>query len=153
AKSLVDYIFRWMGSRFLSDDDKSGLGLIDRGSSVEASAVSSPSAPIGLAAPAGDSPAGRTPAEADLADASPSAPAGDQPKASAVATPQDVAPVTELAAPRVELGYLATVGTSNGHSNGHANGHTNGSAKPANGGGITLNLGGTKVAFATQADA
>jgi len=57
---------------------------------------------------------------------------------------------------KVELGYLATVGaTSNGHSNGHTNAHANGSAsaKPTNGGGITLNLGGTKVAFATQADA
>ena len=59
---------------------------------------------------------------------------------------------------KVELGYLATVGAasnghSNGHTNGHANGHSNGSSKPANGGGITLNLGGTKVAFATQADA
>jgi ribonucleoside-diphosphate reductase alpha chain len=55
---------------------------------------------------------------------------------------------------KVELGYLATVGASNGHANGHTNGHANGNApKPANGGGISLNLGGTKVAFATQADA
>jgi ribonucleoside-diphosphate reductase alpha chain len=41
---------------------------------------------------------------------------------------------------------------SNGAANGHAaNGkaHANG----GNGGGITLNLGGTKVAFAAQADA
>jgi ribonucleoside-diphosphate reductase alpha chain len=52
---------------------------------------------------------------------------------------------------KVELGYLATVGASNGHANGHTNGH--GTPKPANGGGITLNFGGTKVAFATQADA
>jgi ribonucleoside-diphosphate reductase alpha chain len=60
------------------------------------------------------------------------------------------------AAPRVEkveLGYLATVGASNGHANGHSNGHANGASKPSNGGGISLNLGGTKVAFATQADA
>src|SRR3989337_1997937 len=32
AKSLVDYIFRWLGSRFLSDDDKANLGLIERSS-------------------------------------------------------------------------------------------------------------------------
>ena len=58
-------------------------------------------------------------------------------------------------AEKVELGYLATVGASNGHANGHSNGHSNGNApaKPANGGGITLNFGGTKGAFATQADA
>ncbi len=30
AKSLVDYIFRWLGSRFLPDEDKASLGLIDR---------------------------------------------------------------------------------------------------------------------------
>ncbi len=27
AKSIVDYIFRWLGSRFLTDDDKAQLGL------------------------------------------------------------------------------------------------------------------------------
>jgi ribonucleoside-diphosphate reductase alpha chain len=48
-----------------------------------------------------------------------------------------------------ELTVIATNGalTSNGHANG------NGAAKALNGGGITLNLGGTKVAFAAQADA
>src|SRR5207244_11785085 len=35
AKSLVDYIFRWMGSRFLNDDDRSTLGLIDRSQMVD----------------------------------------------------------------------------------------------------------------------
>ncbi len=36
AKSIVDYIFRWLGSRFLDTDDKASLGLIDR-SQVEVS--------------------------------------------------------------------------------------------------------------------
>ena len=35
AKSIVDYIFRWLGSRFLSDDDKAILGLIDRSAVVD----------------------------------------------------------------------------------------------------------------------
>ena len=30
AKSIVDYIFRWLGSRFLGPDDKAALGLVDR---------------------------------------------------------------------------------------------------------------------------
>src|SRR5688572_2810672 len=30
AKSIIDYIFRWLGSRFLGPDDKANLGLIDR---------------------------------------------------------------------------------------------------------------------------
>jgi ribonucleoside-diphosphate reductase alpha chain len=28
AKSIVDYIFRWMGSRFLSKDDRDALGIL-----------------------------------------------------------------------------------------------------------------------------
>ena len=34
AKSIIDYIFRWLGSRFLGPDDKSALGLIDRSAMV-----------------------------------------------------------------------------------------------------------------------
>src|SRR5258705_3063900 len=30
AKSIIDYIFRWLGSRFLGPDDKAMLGLQDR---------------------------------------------------------------------------------------------------------------------------
>jgi ribonucleoside-diphosphate reductase alpha chain len=153
AKSIVDYIFRWLGSRFLSDDDKSALGLIDRSSYVDAPTVSSPSGSSALAARtdaiagSADASGGPTPADADHAGAPTAKPADDQPKATAVAAPQDIAPKAE----RVELGYLATVGAA---SNGHGNGHANGNApKATNGGGITLNLGGTKVAFATQADA
>ena len=35
AKSIVDYIFRWLGSRFLPPDDKAALGLIDRSALVD----------------------------------------------------------------------------------------------------------------------
>ncbi|HEV8403352.1 MAG TPA: vitamin B12-dependent ribonucleotide reductase, partial [Candidatus Limnocylindrales bacterium] len=42
AKSIVDYIFRWLGSRFLSDEDKANLGLIDRTAVVADVPVSSP---------------------------------------------------------------------------------------------------------------
>jgi ribonucleoside-diphosphate reductase alpha chain len=160
AKSVVDYIFRWLGSRFLSDDDKASLGLIDRSSVVDAPAVSSPSGPPTLAARtdaitgSADASGGSTPADADHASASTAKPADDQPKANSATVAAAAVPSPGIgeAAPRaerVELGYLATVGASNGHSNGHANGN----AKTTNGGGITLNLGGTKVAFATQADA
>ncbi|MBI2781290.1 MAG: vitamin B12-dependent ribonucleotide reductase [Chloroflexi bacterium] len=141
AKSIVDYIFRWLGSRFLSDDDKATLGLIDRSAVGDAPAAGS----IGFGA--NPAPVATRPAPAPVIE--PAKPAADEPKATALAV--EPAPKAE----RVELGYLATVGASNGHSNGHANGHANGngSAKTTNGGGITLNLGGTKVAFATQADA
>jgi ribonucleoside-diphosphate reductase alpha chain len=157
AKSLVDYIFRWMGSRFLTDDDKSGLGLIDRSQMSDDTAAPSPAAPIGLAASASlpNASADPAPPVPDATDVPPTKASADAPKATAVASAQGGLGVEE-AAPRVEkveLGYLATVGASNGHANGHSNGHATGSNKSDNGGGITLNFGGTKVAFATQADA
>ena len=36
AKSVIDYIFRWLGSRFLVGDDRAALGLQERGSIVGA---------------------------------------------------------------------------------------------------------------------
>jgi ribonucleoside-diphosphate reductase alpha chain len=37
AKSIVDYIFRWMGSRFLPPEDRATLGLVDRSATAESS--------------------------------------------------------------------------------------------------------------------
>jgi ribonucleoside-diphosphate reductase alpha chain len=37
AKSIVDYIFRWMGSRFLPADERANLGLVDRSAAPESS--------------------------------------------------------------------------------------------------------------------
>jgi ribonucleoside-diphosphate reductase alpha chain len=43
AKSLVDYVFRWLGSKFLSAEDKLGVGIIARDSSSnEPSPVTAP---------------------------------------------------------------------------------------------------------------
>ena len=39
AKSVIDYIFRWLGSRFLVGDDKAALGLQERGAGRRASSV------------------------------------------------------------------------------------------------------------------
>ena len=38
AKSLVDYIFRWMGSKFLSPEEQTAIGVISRDSSSQAPA-------------------------------------------------------------------------------------------------------------------
>jgi ribonucleoside-diphosphate reductase alpha chain len=151
AKSIVDYIFRWLGSRFLSDDDKANLGLIARDAIVD-----SPPTGLGATPSAAASPASS--ARETLRDLPP-APAGgtttaadDQAKAEAVgiqqadqpaATESPITPAPE----RGELAVLATNGKANG---GHA---ANGNGKGLNGGGLTLNLGGVKVAFAAQADA
>ena len=143
AKSIVDYIFRWLGSRFLSDDDKANLGLIDRTAVVDVAGVAPSSAPALRPYADADGASGRAPAADATPAPSATATQTDQPKASAVVA-ADVPPKGE------ELAVIATNGalTSNGHA---ANG--NGSAKALNGGGITLNLGGVKVAFAAQADA
>ena len=45
AKSIVDYIFRWMGSRFLSKDDRDALGIM--GGEVVAEAPTEPSPQLG----------------------------------------------------------------------------------------------------------
>lgn len=158
AKSVVDYIFRWLGSRFLSDDDKANLGLIDRSAIVDSPPAFGSGGNRGLLAGASPAPldADRAPAPSAAAGSSaaqpPSAsPAGRdatddaQPRASVVATSEAAAGVGSVA----ELAVIAT----NGHSNGHG---ANGNGKAANGnggGGITLALGNTKVSFALQGDA
>jgi ribonucleoside-diphosphate reductase alpha chain len=46
AKSIVDYVFRWLGSRFLSKDDRDAIGIINRGDAAvaESPGLSEPSA-------------------------------------------------------------------------------------------------------------
>jgi ribonucleoside-diphosphate reductase alpha chain len=158
AKSIVDYIFRWLGSRFLSDDEKANLGLIDRSAIVDeppslgvlsgsAAPIPSPTRPSGAVA---TGTAGSGANGAGSAQSSPATPSAayseyetkaDEPKALAVG-------VTEAAASGGKGEELAVIAT-----NGALTSNGNGSAKPLNGGGMTLNLGGVKVAFAAQADA
>jgi ribonucleoside-diphosphate reductase alpha chain len=132
AKSIVDYIFRWLGSRFLSPDEKANLGLIDRSAIVESAPtpIARATAPAAEEGPSAidEAVSGRI-AETKAADT-------DAPKATAVAA--EPAP-----AQRSELAVAAT--------NGHTNGHTNGKGLGSSGTG--LGFGATKVAFAAQADA
>ncbi len=169
AKSIVDYIFRWMGSRFLPEDDKAILGLIDRSAIVdEAPSASSNPFAAGIAAftshPESDAgsaePAPATTEEptADTdtdASASPNASAGgSEMTASTASSPSSYAVASAPAEAKDELAVIAT----NGHANGHA-ANGNGAAKANGNGGstgaapITLTLGATKVSFQTQADA
>jgi ribonucleoside-diphosphate reductase alpha chain len=167
AKSIVDYIFRWLGSRFLGPDDKAALGLVDR------SAVSDAPAGFGLAGFGGSSaptsgasdtsPATQPPAGAEGAP-TPDA-AEDRPKA-AVAT----APTIESPADQSTQGGntpAATAGSASSGASSPARDElavvaTNGHAAPApakalgNGSGlgtVTLSLGTTNVAFKIQEDA
>jgi ribonucleoside-diphosphate reductase alpha chain len=73
AKSIVDYIFRWMGSRFLSKDDRDALGIM--GGAVVAEPPAEPSPQLGAFDPA-DDPADSTSAGAPPASSSSSDGAG-----------------------------------------------------------------------------
>jgi ribonucleoside-diphosphate reductase alpha chain len=156
AKSIVDYVFRWLGSRFLSDDDKAMLGLIDRSALVD----EAPAAPSANPFAAGIAALTSTPAAEPVAETiDATAPAVEQPKA-ADAADLDTPKATAVAADPVEatpakeeLAVIATNGHANGHAangNGKANGNGGGSSSAAP---ITLTLGATKVSFQTQADA
>ena len=136
AKSTVDYIFRWLGSRFLDTDDKAILGLIDRSAVVDGTPPASPSGLVSTPAPAIESVVSPAPVV--------EAPARDTGSAKATAIAAEPVPAKE------EVAVIAT----NGHTNGHA-ANGNGQAKGAGGGTtpITLTLGATKVSFQTQADA
>ena len=148
AKSIVDYIFRWLGSRFLPDDDKANLGLIDRSAVVADVPVSSSpgAAAVDLAETGGLSGGSATAADVRDGGGADLPTATDDDEAEGRRRRRRVAPEVEAEAPKAELAVVAT----NGHTNGHAaNGNGNGAAAAP----ITLNLGGTKVSFQTQADA
>ena len=36
AKSLVDYIFKWMGSKFLTSEEKTAIGIVSRDGAADA---------------------------------------------------------------------------------------------------------------------
>jgi ribonucleoside-diphosphate reductase alpha chain len=147
AKSIVDYIFRWLGSRFLTTDEKASLGLIDRSAISEATTD---------AAVTPGSVASSTSTITTDASSKPAATLGAHSGSSEAVTPPPASeappPTASAVAPKEELAVIAT----NGHANGHeANG--NGSKATGSGGGggsaISLSLGATKVSFQTQADA
>jgi ribonucleoside-diphosphate reductase alpha chain len=143
AKSIVDYIFRWLGSRFLSTEEKANLGLIDR-----SAIVSDAPAGFGFAAPSPIEEDEGPSAHVDIAaPVPPPAPASDEtPRGTAVATA--TGPAIEDPAPAVRSPLELPVLASNGHSNGHAK--TDDGSEP---GSVSLQLGGSKVSFTQQADA
>jgi ribonucleoside-diphosphate reductase alpha chain len=162
AKSIVDYIFRWLGSRFLSPDEKAQLGLIDRsaiagdayagfgGGGASSPTASAESIATSRPVDAGSAVKGTADTKPAATEPAPTPTSGekkDTPTASAaVADTPDAAPSGSTSVAKDELAVVAS-GTANGHA---ANDKANGSS---GGSGITLNLGGTKVAFAAQADA
>jgi hypothetical protein len=158
AKSIIDYIFRWMGSRFLPPEDRATLGLVDRTSTGESSvqplnlglggassadsggAGTSGSGASGAAGPASPGSGGN----AGSSETGAAAPAASSP-ATAVATPK--ATGAGEADAKVNAGGVDSTPVS-----GNGNGKSNGSAgiRAALG---NLGIGKAQVTFSAQADA
>ena len=181
AKSIVDYIFRWLGSRFLPPEDREALGILDRSRGAgdeadagEAAREPAPAASGAGASGAGTSGAGASPAGTPLASATaevPPATSGGETAPSA-ATGSDavasgsghvasgsagatIAPAAGPAAPAdatAPSGGPATGSGSNGHVPG-SNGHASGSNGAGRSLGLQLGSRTQRVAFQAQADA
>ncbi|HXG39472.1 MAG TPA: vitamin B12-dependent ribonucleotide reductase [Candidatus Limnocylindrales bacterium] len=132
AKSIVDYIFRWLGSRFLSAEDKAMLGLVDR-----SQIVAEP--PAAFANGVALAPKAEEGISAIDEATTPSRPASAAPESreapGAERTASEPAGRTELPA-----------STANGHT-------TPGATPNGKPGGISFSVGGTRVSFQQQADA
>jgi ribonucleoside-diphosphate reductase alpha chain len=112
AKSLIDYIFRWLGITFLPGYKEASMGILKSDSGGEDSSGGSEdgetqSKPVA----AGKKPA--TGGQKKLSDIKPRPPVAE----SAKPTPNGTASVKPQA---------KKLTGANGHTNGHANGHTNG---------------------------
>ncbi len=160
AKSIVDYIFRWLGSRFLSTDDKANLGLITQASYGDAPVPGGAAGVAGrsLAEPRRAPPVRGVPAPAStprrrraelprrLQRRAPGHPIRISPRLRPWRHPKVTAAKAAAEQP-ADLKVLA-----NGHSNGHHEANGNGhSITPKS---LTLSLGtAPNVAFKLQGDA
>ncbi len=156
AKSLVDYIFRWLGSRFLPGEEKGALGLIDRSAVVAeaptafGSSALRPRADEGITAQSEAIATPSAPIVASNPDPVPDPVVPDD--AARASTAVAAAPAAQSSSPSVDKRELVTV-ASNGAANGAASTNGNGNGKRTLDS-VTGSLGGgTKVAFAAQADA
>jgi ribonucleoside-diphosphate reductase alpha chain len=154
AKSIVDYIFRWLGSRFLPPEDRATLGLVDRSAAGDSTVQP---LNLGLGGPGGAEGAG-TSGSAESGAAGPASPgSGDAGKAGG---PADAGPTTAVAAPDAKVNAegvdsgsadtpraTATPASGNGNGNGKSNG---GGARNTLG---SIGIGKGQVTFSAQADA
>jgi ribonucleoside-diphosphate reductase alpha chain len=150
AKSIIDYIFRWLGSRFLPPEDRATLGLVDRSAAAESSVQ-----PLnfGLGGSAGAGSAGSSGIGSSPAPSPASPPSGTTAVASpdvAAATPP---PAGESSAERpADTPRSAAAPSTNGNGNG--NGKSNGNGAAATRAMLgSFGIGKAQVTFTSQADA
>jgi ribonucleoside-diphosphate reductase alpha chain len=153
AKSIVDYIFRWLGSRFLAGDDRAALGIQERGGSVVAAPFSfgggaSAYAPEAEEGPLAIDEANEPPAPTATAVATATG-QGSSPAAGQPANPVAGQATPPAAASRLDLPVVEPA--RNGHANGNGNGHANGRGTAASA--VAASLGSERAAFKIQEDA
>ena len=168
AKSIVDYIFRWLGSRFLPKEDREALGILDRSVDGEAAVESQISPGVGGSSSATGLPersatssaTAPAPADASGGSAEPTAPAASAsgpvdataPAGAPVATGERAPDTSAKAAGPVQASSAAPGASGSSAPPAGSNGHgspSNGAARS-----IGIQLGRSqKVAFQAQADA
>jgi ribonucleoside-diphosphate reductase alpha chain len=164
AKSIVDYIFRWLGSRFLSKDERDALGIINRddvaaldAAPQSAQAGSNPSVGAFGALTSSESEPTRSDApETRAAWDSTQSPSSSVEKVDTsyfgeAGGPKASAAIAEPPPARAVGGTDLPVHSSQPYGNGHANGHAAPTLPIKPLGGIELG-GGPKVAFSVSAD-
>jgi ribonucleoside-diphosphate reductase alpha chain len=179
AKSLVDYIFRWLGSRFLPADEKAQLGLIDRSAIVDEPPAAFGASALAPKAEEGPSAIDEAVVGTEAAASSPTTPTieraaddagdlptaetkGEAPHASAVTASPELPPpaptapsatgTTPAADPAPDTREEIAIVSHSGSANGHANGNGKSNGFTANLGTIGMSTG-PKVGFQQQADA
>ena len=151
AKSIIDYIFRWLGSRFLPPEDRATLGLVDRSAAAESSVQ-----PLNFGL-GGSSGAGSAGSSGSGPSAAPS-PASPSSGATAVAAPEDEPPSPPTAressteTPKANAGGVGSASAIPVHTNG--NGKSNGNGAAATRAMLgSFGIGRAQVTFTSQADA
>jgi ribonucleoside-diphosphate reductase alpha chain len=114
AKSLIDYIFRWMGNTFLPGYKEASMGVIPKDDASSGDATDTETQPMPVAKKAGGRPEAKSEGtkSSSKSTTGQSAPAGTRDSGSAGGS-ASVKPSAKKPA------------ATNGHTNGHANGHTN----------------------------
>ncbi len=161
AKSIIDYIFRWLGSRFLPPSDRAALGLVDRSATAESSTQP---LSFGFGGSSGTTGGAGTSGSAESPAAQPASPFGENAASSDSPEGPASSPATAVAAPGSEPVSQPPARESSGPSASAGSGYASAGASPSSNGngkprvtlgsiGLGSNIGKAQVTFSAQADA
>jgi ribonucleoside-diphosphate reductase alpha chain len=149
AKSVIDYIFRWLGSRFLVGDDRAALGLQERGSV----GGTTPFAFGGALSPQPEEGPSAIDEASAMADANEPPAATTTTAGAATASATADAPGVSGPASTSAKADLPVLAPSHWDERDAKNGHTNGNGKAGAASALAASLGAERTAFKIQEDA